>query len=132
MVGCTAYNANHGTEALDFLPRTREWHDYQPIQKIKTPSSNLDIDINCILTDVEMSVLEGLTCTRRIRELQHKGKLKRHIHIITITPDAYAEQIEAAFEAGVDDVLPKQFRVVELLGKIENYRKKDKSSVADE
>ncbi|KIW95052.1 uncharacterized protein Z519_03633 [Cladophialophora bantiana CBS 173.52] len=126
------YNANRGTEALDFLPRTRVWHDCQPIQKIETPSSNLDLDIDCILMDVEMPVLDGLHCTWRIRALQHKGKLKRHIHIIAITANARAEQIEGAFEAGVDDILPRPFRVVELLGKLESYRKKDKSSVNGE
>ncbi|KIX94509.1 uncharacterized protein Z520_09895 [Fonsecaea multimorphosa CBS 102226] len=130
--GCTVYNANHGIEALDFLPRTRAWHDYRPIQKIETPSSNLDVDIDCILMDVEMPVLDGLTCTRRIRELEHKGKLKRHIQIIAITANVRAEQIEAAFEAGVDDILPKPFRVAELLERIENNRKKGKASAAGE
>ncbi|OQV10554.1 PA domain-containing protein [Cladophialophora immunda] len=130
--GCTVYNANHGIEALDFLPRTRSWHDYRPIQKVETPSSNLDVDIDCILMDVEMPVLDGLTCTRRIRELEQKGKLKRHIQIIAITANARAEQIEAAFEAGVDDILPKPFRVMELLEKIENNTKKGKVSVAGE
>ncbi|OAP60895.1 hypothetical protein AYL99_05897 [Fonsecaea erecta] len=130
--GCIVYNANHGIEALDFLTRTRAWHDYRPIQKIETASSNLDVDIDCILMDVEMPVLDGLTCTRRIRELEHKGKLKRHIQIIAITANVRAEQIEAAFEAGVDDILPKPFRVGELLEKIENNRKKSKAAVAGE
>ncbi|KAH0844594.1 putative histidine kinase m3ypp protein [Fonsecaea pedrosoi] len=130
--GCTVYNANHGIEALDFLPRTRAWHDYRPIQMVETPSSNLDVDIDCILMDVEMPVLDGLTCTKRIRELERKGKLRRHIHIIAITANARAEQIDAAFEAGVDDILPKPFRVVELLEKIENNRKKGKIPIDGE
>lgn len=122
--GCVVYNANHGTEALDFLPRTKLWHDYNPIQKVETPSSNLDVDIDCILMDVEMPVLDGLSCTRRIRDLHTRGLLKRHIPIIAITANARPEQIAAAFEAGVDAVLPKPFRVVDVIQKMDEVMRR--------
>ncbi|ETI22350.1 hypothetical protein G647_06424 [Cladophialophora carrionii CBS 160.54] len=119
--GCTVYNANHGSEALEFLERTKIWHDYRSIQAAELPVANLDIDIDCILMDVEMPVLDGLTCTRRIRELQHEGSFKRHICIIAITANARTEQIKAAYNAGVDDVLPKPFRVAEVLAKVDKH-----------
>ena len=125
--GCTTYNANHGSEALQLLERTKLWHDYNPIQNGEIPAANLDIDVDCILMDVEMPVLDGLSCTRRIRELQRNGLLKRHVDIIAITANARAEQIQAAFDAGVADVLPKPFRVAELLAKIEKFMAKSRT-----
>jgi CheY-like chemotaxis protein len=114
--GCIVYVANHGQEALDFLPNTKYWH--QPAE-----DSPL-IEINCILMDVEMPVLDGLTCTRRIRELQSRGCLRHHIGIIAITANARAEQIATTVDAGVDDVLPKPFRVIDVLSKMEEIRVK--------
>lgn len=117
--GCTVYIANHGQEALDFLPRTKAWHDYRPLQTVDSPSANLDVDIDCILMDVEMPVLDGLSCTRQIRKLRRDGLITKHIHIIAITANARSEQIASAMEAGVDAVLPKPFRAVDALTKME-------------
>ena len=123
--GCTVYIANHGQEALDFLPRTRAWHDYEPLQVMDSPSANLDVDVDCILMDVEMPVLDGLSCTRQIRVLQEEGLLKKHIHIIAITANARSEQIASALEVGVDAVLPKPFRAVDVLRKMDEVMNTD-------
>ncbi|KAK5553493.1 hypothetical protein LTR46_008468 [Exophiala xenobiotica] len=123
--GCTVYIANHGQEALDFLPRTRAWHNYEPLQVVDSPSASLDVDIDCILMDVEMPVLDGLSCTRQIRVLQKDGLLTKHIHIIAITANARSEQIDSALEAGVDAVLPKPFRAVDVLKKMDEVMNTD-------
>ncbi|KAJ9607863.1 hypothetical protein H2200_007942 [Cladophialophora chaetospira] len=132
--GVTTYNANHGAEALDFLERTKLWHDYKPVREVEVEiptAKQHDISIDCILMDVEMPVLDGLSCTRRIREWHQRGLLTQHVQIIAITANARAEQIQAAFDAGVDDVLPKPFRVTELLAKIEKITEKREESVSE-
>lgn len=106
--GCTVYVANHGQEALDFLQRSNLWSD--------NPSGEA---VDIVLMDLEMPVMDGLTCTRRIRELQGQGILIRHVPLIAVTANARKEQIETSLAAGMDDVMPKPFRVSELLTKME-------------
>lgn len=112
--GCVVYIANHGLEALDFLTNCKVWH--QPAE-----DSPL-IELDCILMDVEMPVLDGLSCTRRIRALEGQGSLLQRLSIIAITANARAEQIEDAFAAGVDGILPKPFRVLDVLSKMEELK----------
>ena len=72
--GCDVTLANHGGECLDQLRKTRIWNGREQ------DGENLDI----ILMDLEMPVMDGLTCTRTIRELQTKGDIVRHIPIIAV------------------------------------------------
>lgn len=91
--GCTVHVANHGVEALDFLKTTNLWND-----------SSLDenrVDLSVILMDLEMPIMDGLTCTRRIRDLEREGRLKHHIPIIAVTANARSEQMDIAIKAGV-------------------------------
>jgi CheY-like chemotaxis protein len=48
-----------------------------------------------------MPIMDGLTCTRKIRELERKGDIIRHIPIIAVTANARMEQINTALEAGM-------------------------------
>ena len=59
------------------------------------------IDISVVLMDQEMPVMDGLTCTRRIRELEGQGELVRHVPIIAVTANARNEQIQTAMTAGM-------------------------------
>ncbi|KEF56000.1 uncharacterized protein A1O9_07580 [Exophiala aquamarina CBS 119918] len=77
------------------------------------------IELDWILMDVEMPLLDGLACTRRIRALERDGSLLKRVNIIAITANAREEQIYDAFAAGVDGILPKPFRVIEMLSKME-------------
>jgi CheY-like chemotaxis protein len=81
--------------------------------------------------DVEMRVIDGLTWTRRICELQQKGSFRRHICIIATTANARAELIKEAYNAGVDDVLPKHSRVKEILAKIEKHLDRGRKSASE-
>lgn len=45
--------------------------------------------------------MDGLTCTRKIRELEAQGKLSGHIPIIAVTANARSEQIQTALNAGM-------------------------------
>ncbi|KAI3333994.1 histidine kinase [Ustulina deusta] len=108
-VGNNTKVANHGGEALEVLKGSRYWQGNE--------SSGDDISI--ILMDLEMPVMDGMTCARKIRELERDGTIVSHIPIIAVTAYARPEQIENAKAAGVDDVISKPFRIPELIPRIE-------------
>jgi len=89
--GCIVHIANHGLEALDFIRTTRYWR----------ANRGSGPDIVVIYMDWEMPVCDGLTATRKIRELEAEGLITRHLRIIGITANARAEQKETAFAAGM-------------------------------
>lgn len=62
--------------------------------------------------------MDGLTCIRRIRELETMDLFIRHVPVIAITANARPEQIATAMKAGMDAVVSKPFRVPELVSKI--------------
>lgn len=45
--------------------------------------------------------MDGLTCTRKIREFEAEGKLTGHVPIIAVTANARAEQVQTALNAGM-------------------------------
>lgn len=95
--GCTVYVANHGVEALDFLSTTTLWKDGSLDQNRN--------ELSVILMDLEMPIMDGLTCTRKIRDLEREGKLKHHVPIIAVTANARSEQMDIALEAGMVSAL---------------------------
>ncbi|KAF1348960.1 CheY-like superfamily [Delphinella strobiligena] len=105
--GCPqVHTADHGVEALSFLVTQKS-------------SSGNSTPPSLILLDVEMPVMDGLTAARRIREMEKTGELTQHIPIIAITANARKEQITAALEAGMDEVVTKPFRIADLVPRIE-------------
>ncbi|KJZ71551.1 hypothetical protein HIM_09089 [Hirsutella minnesotensis 3608] len=107
--GNNTFVANHGREALQTLQKSRFWAGQEAE----------GVDISVILMDLEMPVMDGMTCARRIRELEREGTIVKHIPIIAVTAYARPEQIENAKAAGIDDVISKPFRIPELMPKIE-------------
>ncbi|CAK7567786.1 MAG: hypothetical protein SEPTF4163_005755 [Sporothrix epigloea] len=75
--------------------------------------------VSIILLDLEMPVMDGMTCARAIRALERSGTLPGHVPIIAVTAYARPEQIEAALAAGIDDVISKPFRLAQLTPKIQ-------------
>ncbi|KAI1643587.1 uncharacterized protein F4817DRAFT_349090 [Daldinia loculata] len=103
--GCSVEVANHGVEALEKLQHTNRADGQFPL--------------SLILMDIEMPVQDGLTCTRKIRELEKTGYFKGpRIPIIAVSANARMEQILEAKAAGCDDVLVKPFRIPELIEKM--------------
>jgi CheY-like chemotaxis protein len=51
--------------------------------------------------DLEMPVMDGISCTREIRRLERAGVITQHIPIIAVTAYARPEQVENAKAAGV-------------------------------
>ncbi|KAL2104859.1 hypothetical protein VUR80DRAFT_9464 [Thermomyces stellatus] len=115
--------ANDGLEALEKLQTSRlarESGDVAGPEKRPVP-------FDLVLMDVEMPVQDGLTCARKIRELEASGTVFSaaggRIPIIAVSAHARREQVVSALEAGCDDVLVKPYRMVELLEKIEAIAK---------
>lgn len=109
-IGCTVQVANHGGEAIEELSKTTYW---------KAPTISEPFHLSVVLMDVEMPIVDGLTCTRRIRALQKKGEIVGHVPIIAVSANARREQVEKAKEAGMDDAIAKPFRIPELVSVID-------------
>ena len=90
-LGCIVHVANHGGECLDRLRDSTFWIGHE--------SHGLDLSV--ILMDLEMPVMDGLTCARKIRELEASGEVVRHVPIIAVTANARSEQIDTALAAGM-------------------------------
>ncbi|CAD6501389.1 BgTH12-01641 [Blumeria graminis f. sp. triticale] len=112
--------ANHGGEALEFLKTTKFWKE----------NEQDGLDLTVILMDLEMPFMDGLTCSRHIRDAEVEGKIVGHVPIIAVTANARLEQIEAAVVAGVDDVQSKPFLIQDLLPKIEKYSSINQPSIS--
>jgi signal transduction histidine kinase len=90
-VGFLVEVANHGGEALDILRTSRFWNGNER-------NGN---DLAVVLMDLEMPIMDGLTATMKIRELETAGTIVKHVPIIAVTANARLEQIETAMSAGM-------------------------------
>lgn len=106
-VGCTVSAANNGVEALAHLSKT----------EFQSPKGGKKLSV--ILMDLEMPEMDGLTCVRRIREMERNGELRAHVPTIAVTANVRDEQVQEAKSAGMDDVVSKPFRIPQLLAKVE-------------
>lgn len=102
--GCTVHTADHGLDALTFLSQTNI-----------SSSSSTGIKLDIVLLDIEMPVMDGLTCIRKIRSMEQEGHLTHSVPVIAVTANARDEQIKEALDAGMHDVVTKPFRIPELL-----------------
>jgi signal transduction histidine kinase/ActR/RegA family two-component response regulator len=94
--GCEIEVANHGVEALEILCK---------------PEARFDV----ILMDMQMPVMDGLACTREVRDLEKAGALPGRLPIIAVTANVRKEQIEKALAAGADRVFQKPFKASDLV-----------------
>lgn len=92
---------------------------------------------DCVLMDLEMPVMDGLTSLRHIREEEASGQLAHNlvialstsIHLSTSSKlmstagNARQGQIDEAKAAGMDEVVIKPYRLDDLLHKIEEMMK---------
>lgn len=90
--------ANHGEEALDFIRRTKYWDGLTKEGEI----------LHVVLMDLEMPVMDGLTCVRRIREYQAQGMIRQHVPVLAVTANARKDQIMAYLDAGMVSSQPKR------------------------
>ncbi|KAF2790240.1 hypothetical protein K505DRAFT_251628 [Melanomma pulvis-pyrius CBS 109.77] len=93
---CEVHVANHGVEALDIL---------------RKPETRVEV----VLMDMQMPVMDGLTCMSEIRKLEQEGQLAGRLPIIAVTANVRQEQIDTAITAGADRVVPKPFKAADLV-----------------
>ncbi|GAM90113.1 hypothetical protein ANO11243_081530 [Dothideomycetidae sp. 11243] len=123
--GHTVHVANHGLEALDFLRQTTfcahlsaspPKADYLNQGALPVPKTkNGPIELDVILMDLEMPILDGLSCVRQMRNMQAAGEIIGHVPVIAVTANARSEQIATALAAGMDEVVTKPFRIWQVL-----------------
>jgi CheY-like chemotaxis protein len=99
--------ANHGQEALDHVITTHFC--------ISNGGAELDI----VLCDLEMPVMGGLACSRRLRGMESSGEIQGKVPLIAVTANVRAEQQQEAMGAGFDAVITKPFRMGELVREME-------------
>ena len=68
---------------------------------------------DAILMDIQMPVMDGYTATRHIRALENKSRVR--IPIIAVSANAFDEDMEASYEAGMNGHIAKPIIVSELL-----------------
>ena len=112
--------ANNGLEALSFL--TRQHFDL-------------------IFMDMQMPVMDGLTATRYIRQVEQGGTLDvpeldavsdqlhdrlmgGHVYIVAVTANAMYEDRQQCLEAGMDEYLSKPYKKHSLLKILYNFDEK--------
>ncbi|KAF1996214.1 hypothetical protein P154DRAFT_566231 [Amniculicola lignicola CBS 123094] len=115
-IGCTVHVANHGVECLKFLETSAFYCN--PSERENSTLNAQKTPLSVILLDQEMPVMGGLTCVKRIREMQKLGNLGGHVPVIGCTGNARREQVAKCLTAGMDDVITKPFRIKELMAAI--------------
>lgn len=108
-LGYQTRTANHGGEALSILEESTWWHQ---------PTVN-SLNISIVLCDLEMPVMDGMTCVREIRQWQRNKLLSSYVPVVALTGNARNEQIRAAQVAGFDAVLSKPYAMQALVSMIE-------------
>ncbi|MCR5324483.1 MAG: response regulator [Lachnospiraceae bacterium] len=86
------------------------------VEAIETVKDSKPGDIDLILMDVLMPVMDGLEATRRIRAL--KDPALAAIPIVAMTANAFAADIQAVLDAGMNAHVPKPFEEKDLISKI--------------
>jgi signal transduction histidine kinase len=87
--GCIVYVANHGEDALLQIKSMACWH-----------SASKGGPLDVILMDMQMPVMDGLSCTREIRRFEAEGLITKRIPIIAVTANVRDEQVSDALMAG--------------------------------
>ncbi|KAK5945309.1 hypothetical protein PMZ80_002513 [Knufia obscura] len=113
-LGCIVSVANHGGEAIEHIKKSSFY------KHAESGSDGKLSEIDVVLMDLEMPVMDGMTCARTLRAMQESGELVRHIPVIAVTANAREEQIKNTLDAGIDDVVSKPFRIPELVPKMKD------------
>ena len=96
-MGCSVRVADNGAEGLSAFSEAQ--HDI-------------------VFMDLQMPVMDGLTATRRIRELE---RAERRTPIIALTANAMSGQLERCTEAGMDGFLTKPIDIARLSETLDRY-----------
>ena len=113
-IGYSTIVANHGIEALDVIHDSDLWRGSRSNDTKRLPPQ-------VILMDVEMPMMDGRECVKRIRQYESQNLLSIHVPVIALTANARAEQIMDVKQCGFDDVITKPFQIEQIVRKILFY-----------
>lgn len=94
-VGFDVDVAINGLEAVDMLQKASDGY------------------YDVVLMDIQMPVMDGYEATRRIRALDDEGKAA--IPIIAVTANAFEEDRESIYDAGMNAHLPKPYEIPKMM-----------------
>jgi CheY-like chemotaxis protein/signal transduction histidine kinase len=95
--------ANNGKEALDKFGNTK---------------------FDIILMDIQMPIMDGITATKKIREIE--TSTHSHTPIIAITANALSGDKEICLAAGMNEYISKPFQIETLVNKMKDLLKEGK------
>ncbi len=101
-MGCTVISAENGYQALDILTTDRE----------------RALDFGLVLMDMQMPIMDGIECTRRIRQ---SGITAEQLPIVALTANAFSEDREACAAAGMQDHVSKPIQFNDLYTAVCNW-----------
>ncbi|SMQ45798.1 unnamed protein product [Zymoseptoria tritici ST99CH_3D7] len=107
--------ASHGEEALSALQMAVERPVPPTINRKPVPGTLFDV----VLMDIEMPVMDGITCVKRIRAYETSRGIPTRLPVIAVTANARSEHGTSAIEAGMDSVTTKPYKIEELVEEIE-------------
>ena len=96
--GCAVRTAVNGQEAVRIFEESRPFY------------------FDAILMDVMMPVMDGYTATQTIRAMERPDAEK--VQIVAMTANAFAEDVAKCKAAGMNEHLPKPFKVEQLVASI--------------
>ena len=82
-----------------------------------------EVRFDMVLMDMQMPVMDGLECTRRIRQMPGF----RDIPVVALTANAYADSLSQCLLAGMNEVLTKPFNPDELYAVLLKYLQNSKT-----
>jgi len=82
---------------------------------------------NLVLMDIQMPGMDGLECSRRLREMQKSGRLP-HFPILALTAHALESDVSASLAAGMDEHLTKPLDFVSLRQRLGRWLKMPSSN----
>ncbi len=108
-MGCKVRVADNGAEGV------KAWRD-----------GRFDI----VLMDLQMPVMDGLTATRRIREIE-QDLGRRTTPIVALTANAMSGQLERCLEAGMNGFLSKPLEIARLHETLDRYGLGESPEIVD-
>jgi PAS domain S-box-containing protein len=79
-------------------------------------------EYDLILMDIQMPIMDGITASKKIREIENKRNSKSKVKILAVTAYAMENDRQKCLTAGMDEYLTKPFKPDELINMINKLK----------